>query len=406
MKGQDLSFELLQMLSQNPDIQTFMDETSELMGNPLMVIDARFRILYAASNVKLDIPLWTDSISEHYVSDQIINHMEENDILQQIRQKNDYFYLDLPNGYHAIRVPLFYKGTNCGFIGAYDYLRPFEEEDGLRLELIARALTVIYNADPNILGRMNETRNDFFLELLKCESEDMAQIICRRNASLSFGPRKYIICLTRRKNGMSAENVAFGRLQTFLEHSLYNHASAIYNNRLLLLFSLDKLSRNLQNSILQDIQNCCRQYNLNAGISFSFEEDSFIPKAYKQSLKAALYGDCRDSSKDRISYYDDYMLQDIMNATLRVNSPSFYEHPFLRKVAAYDREFGTNVAQVIQTGSAVLFRNTTPKKSKFTAHLYFLYRECVRLIQFCNDSGYLIICKSLRQFLYLKLLFC
>jgi hypothetical protein len=160
------------------------------MGNPLMVIDARFRILYAASNVKLDIPLWTDSISEHYVSDQIINHMEENDILQQIRQKNDYFYLDLPNGYHAIRVPLFYKGTNCGFIGAYDYLRPFEEEDGLRLELIARALTVIFNADPNILGRMNETRNDFFLELLKCESEDMAQIICRRNASLSFGPPK------------------------------------------------------------------------------------------------------------------------------------------------------------------------------------------------------------------------
>ena len=52
-------------------------------------------------------------------------------------------------------------------------------------------------------------------------------ISMRRNSSISFGAGKIVICLTRRINGMSAENVAFGRLKDSLSQRLFYHESRL-----------------------------------------------------------------------------------------------------------------------------------------------------------------------------------
>ena len=346
---EDLSGAFLELLSENPDIQEFMDRLSLLLGNPVMMIDAHYRILYYSRSGEITIPLWVNAIKEHYVSDGIIGSMQKSEIVQNLQTRTDCFSLPLPEGYEALRVPLFYRGEWCGFLGMYDYLRPFAEGDGKNLELAGKALSVLYNADPNILGRLDDSRDDLLLELLKCDSKELAQIVSRRNGSMGFGREKILVCLTKRVEGMSAENVALGRLKDFLQTGIYFHASAIYNNHLMLLFSLEKISDSNRKAVLLALQESCLRYDLHAGISFPFQEDSYIPLAYKQSLKAALFGDKRDGTRDRIAYYEDFLLKDIINAALRIHSPSFYEHPVITKLQDYDREFGTKYLDTLRT---------------------------------------------------------
>jgi|GEM_PF-3398135 len=346
---EDLPLKLLELLSGYPDIQTFIDKVTDILGNPVAMVDTRFRILYASEKLDLRNPLWNKTMAEHYVSDGIITSMEKNEIIEKIRGGSGAFILDLPDDFQGIRVPLFYRDECCGFIGVYNYLVPFGGDDARALEMIAQAVTVLYNADPNILGRIDDTRDDLFLELVKSGSQEMAGIIMRRNSSISFGAGKIVICLTRRINGMSAENVAFGRLKDSLSQRLFYHVSAIYNNRLLLMFSLEKVSHSTRESMLDSLNQCCEKYDLNAGVSFEFDDDTFVPLAYKQALKASFYGEPGISERARISYYEDYMLKDIMNASLRVHGAKFYQHPVITKLLQYDQEFGTRYIDTLRS---------------------------------------------------------
>lgn len=345
---ENLSQILLALLADNPDIQMFIDQATTILGNPVAMVDTRFRVLYASEKLGVHNPLWDTTMAEHYVSEGIINAMAREEVFKRFQEGTGAFELDLPDGFRGIRMPLFYRGEYCGFIGVYNYVRSFCDTDTEALETIAKALTVLYNADPNILGRVKDTRDDLLLELIKSGSPEMAQIIMRRNSSLSFGEEKTLVCLTRRIDGISAENVAFGRLKDFLRYGVFYHVSAIYNNRLLLLFSLEKATCNTKKSILNTLHECCEKYDLHVGLSYEFTEDTFVPLAYKQALKAALYGQAREKTRPRLAYYEDYMLDDMMNATLRVHRASFYAHPVVTKLMHYDEAFGTKYIDTLR----------------------------------------------------------
>lgn len=338
----------LDFLSEGPDIQALIDRATEYIGNPIIVADARFRILNASQNVDLDIPLWKVSLSEHYITEGMISLMEKNKILDRIRnEKGKVIPDDLPNGYHALRTPLFYAGKCCGFLGIYDYHRSFREGDSEALSALAKAVSVLFHADPNILGALDDSRDGYFLELIKCETREMAEILVRRNSSIHFGPDKLLVCFTRRVQGMSAENVAFGRLRDFLRQGLYQHVSAIYKHHLVLLFSLHKTSDVTLGYIRSSIEECCEKYDLYAGLSYSFEDDAFIPLAYKQALKASLYAEPEEAGS-RLCRYENYMLGDIMNASLRMYPAVMYEHPVLARLRAYDQEYGTKYVDTLR----------------------------------------------------------
>ena len=345
----EMSEKLLELLTENPDIQEFMNRITQLLENPVMMVDAHYRILYYSQREEITNPLWTEALTEHYVSDGIIDSMQKSEIIEKLKLERESFLMPLPGGFQALRVPLFFQGESCGFLGMYDYLRPFTEGDGRRLELAAKALTVLLQADPDILRRLDDRRDDLLLELLKCESRELAQIISRRNGSMGMGREKILVCVTKRQEQAPSRSAALGRLKDFLKAGLCYHASAVYSDCLLLLFSEDQVSGSLLDAAFAVLQDCCVRYDLYAGVSFSFGEDSSIPLADKQALKAALFGTGREKKRERISYYEDFMIKDVINAALRLHTPSFYEHPVITKILAYDRECGTRYLDTLRS---------------------------------------------------------
>jgi hypothetical protein len=114
-----------------------------------------------------------------------------------------------------------------------------------------------------------------------------------------------------------------------------------------LLFSLHKTSDVTLGYIRSSIEECCEKYDLYAGLSYSFEDDAFIPLAYKQALKASLYAEPEEAGS-RLCRYENYMLGDIMNASLRMYPAVMYEHPVLARLRAYDQEYGTKYVDTLR----------------------------------------------------------
>lgn len=50
--GMDISLMMLDLLSQDCSLQELIDKATELLGNPMILTDNRFRVLYSSRNVK------------------------------------------------------------------------------------------------------------------------------------------------------------------------------------------------------------------------------------------------------------------------------------------------------------------------------------------------------------------
>lgn len=80
---ENLSQILLALLADNPDIQMFIDQATTILGNPVAMVDTRFRVLYASEKLGVHNPLWDTTMAEHYVSEGIINAMAREEVFKR-----------------------------------------------------------------------------------------------------------------------------------------------------------------------------------------------------------------------------------------------------------------------------------------------------------------------------------
>lgn len=336
---------MLDLLSQNADMQTIINEATDILGNPIVLIDTRFRILYSSTNVDVNIDLWKQTLVEQYVSDEIITSMERSQIISRLQTEQNPIAHELPDGYKAIRMPLFYKNRYCGFIGIYDYLKPMSPNEGECLRIISKAVAAMLYKDDNLIGNPDNLYENYLHELVKCDRLDLAEMVCRRNSGMSLGKRKVIVCVNRRGGDDEQRNMPCGRIRDIMNQYLYQHYSTIYENRLVMLFCLDRMSEELWDNTLESVEKYCVKYDLAAGVGFEFTRTELIPYAYRQAVFSS---GKQDDSGRRVHMFEKHMLDCVMEQCLEHYSAGFYEHPAIRSIMEYDREFNTDYLKTLR----------------------------------------------------------
>ena len=83
---------LLNMLSEGITIQNLLNSCSKETGNPLLICDSRFRILYMSEEDNIDIPLWRKAQLDRYISNMTdgeqLTDMKILDVRHYIRDNN------------------------------------------------------------------------------------------------------------------------------------------------------------------------------------------------------------------------------------------------------------------------------------------------------------------------------
>jgi sugar diacid utilization regulator len=167
-----------------------------------------------------------------------------------------------------------------------------------------------------------------------------AEWVCDKYANTSFGTDMVMVCMEKDGTEGMKKNVAVDRLKDILQREIYHHYSAVYENRVCMLFDRGTVSDELWERIRKDLVKHAETYGLMAGISYRFSEQKYIPLAYQQAIYALKWSD--GASQKKITFFDDCMLDCLVEQCTVTFPAEFFRHPALEKLEQYDREYHTN----------------------------------------------------------------
>lgn len=324
------AFDLLDKLSQGASIQEILDIASENIGNPFLVCDSRFRILFMSKEDNLDMPLWQKAKLEGYISEAVLADMKRESVLEKLQNTNIPIEALLPNGYHSVRVALRQRGSYCGFVGMYDYHHPFLPEDQNALIMIGKALSILTTDHPDFSITEKTERESLLFQLLCCQTKEEAEFVEKRMAISLSTNLAQLICVRPRITAL----LPLSRLKDMMPQCYI--VSVLYRDQIVLLLPIG----NQAADTLRILQSFCDKHHLVMGISTAFSELSFIPTAYMQA-KACFY------HANEHTKFEDVISDEIRRLCLTQLPEEYFIHPIFRKIQAYDREYLLNYLQTL-----------------------------------------------------------
>lgn len=285
--------------------------------------------------------MWKNALEEKYISNDMITAIVDSELAKG-GQNWDAEVSLLPNGYHAMRKPLYYKMQYCGFIGIYDYFREFTEEDRDSLGIIAKAVSALICNDKDFISYDDNAYSSLLYQMLGCKTHEEARHVLKKHTPLAFQTRKVLITIIKRKHVGKLPNIPLLRIRDLVATRLYHHYATVYEDKLVLLIEKERMDEALYSDTLTILCRYCREYGLKAGVSYEFEEDRNIPQAFTQSLFALQYEENKD-----IYYFDDYYLDSILKDCVEQKDMSYYIHPYILRIEAYDQTYNTHYMETL-----------------------------------------------------------
>lgn len=322
------SFEsiILSVLSKDPSIQMILDEAADYFGNPMLLADGQFRILYFSCLQPENIDAWNKAKAEKRIADEFLTLMERQEVLKSIREGKE-IIRELPNGYHALRTPLYDHEEICGFIGMYDYIHPFDKKITEEMKTLQKAFqTILHFYNPFIrFGRDGSV--SYFQELIQAGSYSRAQAVTLHREKYRFSYTKQLVVFSKtNKSRYPAE-----RLRQLMMFCPVNHVAVCEQERLAVLYPYEK--KKLYSSFIESF---VQENHLHAAYSVSYDDDAFTQLAYIQCLSMLDVG-----TEENIRVFDDYIMEEVIDHASDSYPPAYYVGSVLREIEKYDKEYDT-----------------------------------------------------------------
>lgn len=333
MDSLHLSAAMLDLLASGAQIQTIIDEGSRILGNPILVADSRYRILYMSQGSHIDIALWQRAIAEGYISDTVLADMEQSGTVEHLKGEQASVCSVLPNGFHAMRWPLHHRGHYCGFVGMYDYLRPLTDEDDFYISVIGKAVMALLPTNSDLSNINDDAYESLLFQLLRCESQEQADQVCRRMTPVAFSGEKTLIVVSVCGKTM----IPMERVKDQLRSMLCRHVSVVQDGHLMILLEKDRLKEDVYQKFFVVLESKLKEYGLQAGVSFPFSDSAFLPYAYKQAI-SSIQQDA-EKHETRLFFFENHMMDTVARLCLSQYPKAYYLHPAIQKLKAYDEKY-------------------------------------------------------------------
>lgn len=337
--------QMLDLLAQKSNMQAVVNKGSEILENPILVIDPNFRILMGSTGIDVDDDNWTSTMMNRFVNEEVIASMQESMVIQELQSSGSgggTVESDIPNGHKCIRVALFTNRRYIGFVGVYDYNHPFSENDKSAIKIIAKAVNAMMNYDPFYSTRKGSMYELFLKDLLEADGDKARKDVMRRYSGLSFGNLKTITVIAQKDTTDDSSNMPASFIKSQLEQIFYSHVSIIYENRIVALINMDKKLGSITKVINTSFNEFCEKNGLIAGRSRIFEETENAYIYYQHAMTALRYGirtESQAASQNHIYVYDDHMIDHILNVCKKSGELETFVHKDILKLIRFDKEY-------------------------------------------------------------------
>lgn len=339
-------YRLIQILHSNKGIQELIDEAFKVLGNPIMLVDAGYKIL-AASQVKVENrPDLEEQNTQGYMNEKNIAAMKKARLYEKAREhKYPYYSKEAEKTEGWITALVFVHGIESAHIAVSDSYRPFSDEDFELIDFLCKLVSL--ELQKTDFYKTNESlKHSFFLsELLDNHIRDLSVINNRiQNLNWKITEFMYVMTITEQQADFFDRKAQLISKQL---HQLFPYSRwVIYEGRIVFLICLTDGSKKIfeEDSQLTDFLNI---NNLCAAISRCFSSFIDVRKYYEESMTAYEFGMSLSPDK-KIFLYEDFICQHIGKIISENHILKDFYHSSVIKIKIYDEEHKTNLLETLK----------------------------------------------------------
>ncbi len=385
------------------DIKRVADETSSLdkaldyaavsLGCELMLFDKEITLISCSKTIPVTDPAWKDTMERGYCSFELREIVRNFPYVKSLDQGNDYVR---PNDDSSTRDRLlFHIRLDDKSIG---YLLMIAEEgevfnqfDFMACQEATKGVTYAISRYGRHYFSILSSGDTILQMLLSCLTEsDIDTVLLAGDFSIF----RNMVVLCFQDEGEPARNYDYVRMQIL---ELFPHAMVtLHKNNLIVLVPLREAT-GFDAAMEKRLRRLTENANLRVGISNVFFDIRDILHYYRQGMQSLAF--IRESgSSEKIAYYGDYYLNDLLNMGTREQLVSM-RHPAIETLKRLDEAKQTNYISTLRT---YIQNDRNIKKSAETLYIHrntMIHRiekiQAITGLDFSNHNNELYIWLSL-----------
>lgn len=314
-----LTLKLIDGISKNLDLKELIAIVYNHLKNPVIITNACGYLLASYSgDSSLNEPVWDEHITTNYANVDYLKSMYYDlNFRQSISLFNQPIiieYTDIIN--HRVLISTLKKDNfNVAYIHVLEVNEPFSKVDIKILELLNKMLLPLLINDNRVVLSKQSPFDYLFYYLINCDDYDEDYIDeYVKIFDLDLNDNMFLIYIENLEYTHSFQKLKY--LYDVLSHILYNHYIYFYDNKIFILYKDDKKLKEDENNLLIQF---LKENNLKAGFSQPFSKLRDFKNALYQARKAINMA-AKLNIKDYISYYNDYITNNLVFAFIRHNN--------------------------------------------------------------------------------------
>lgn len=342
--------EILSCLSEQQDLQKLLDITYKFIGNPLRLIDAAHNIIASSlGDGQLDEPQWVDYETNKNFS-QDYNNICNSDYAFRHHMLNspEPYVMNYPSIFkHRQRTARVRQNEmNIAFVSELEYYKPFSKFGAEILKIFSKFACIKLSNDAHFFSSYDSPASDLLMYVLKEERPNpltTQQLIS--NAGLTLRKNLYLIYITDGDKFDSKAKMIY--IRNILDKFFVGYLTEIVNSKVIILLDSDifgKFPVSLRR--MTDLEQLLRVNNVFAGISWCYHDIINSSKALAQAQKAVYFA-IQSKINDTIFYYEDYILNNLVQTFLTKEPANNIIDPMLYELLDHDRTHNSELTATL-----------------------------------------------------------
>jgi len=380
--------QLIAMSIRGDSAQSIVNAASQKLGNPIIIIDNGFKVLYYSNLQEIQDTLWKENIHRGYCTYEFIKAVNELPAAISAPDNSSTYRLCCPDSPNSkLCSKIFWNNSQIGYAIMLEEQTPIHFLQWEMLSNISYVISDILSKSPNFSGIYGSVKNILLYQLL--ENQNPENISIRMKAS-KITPPEHMCCLVVARdtliNPKQWESFASEQLRlVFPDASL-----CIYEDYIVILAAL-KDSFGLRADILERLQNLLPKISKNIYISQTYENIYQTRLYYEQCVFLKNLSLKLEVNKS-IMHYDNYGFYNLLSQISDSKALLKIVNPALKTLRDYDHKNNTSLYDTLKTYIQCQYNATKTAAALYIHRNSFTYRmeKIEELTQInLNDSNQL-----------------
>ncbi|MBU4439746.1 MAG: helix-turn-helix domain-containing protein [Firmicutes bacterium] len=342
--------EMIRRITDNKGLTEIINAMTPILGNPLYVADADFKVLARTDCVLKKPEEWRhivdNGIEDGYISSSVNDFYYMKDLVLKTEHQHEPVFFSgnelYPHSFCTMNLTS--RNKKIGLVTVFETEHPFSIGTKATIEFFSDILIMEIQKNQTMIINEGVKLGYLFAEILTGDrhSENELQKVIHY-VNIAFPKPFFIMVFQSRHANRNRYELTF--LRKKIIDLIDNTICIIHQNNIVMLAN-DQSSRQFFGQRLVDIEHWLQDSKMVAGISDDCCEITEIRKSYQTALTAIELG-LKAEKKGLLFSYDRYRFSHLMDVIGHLENSNDLCHPALDNLRLYDEKKGANLVETL-----------------------------------------------------------